>query len=44
MNIFTGKQQTEKEMQRIQQLMNGSQITEKERKRYAERLKARSEK
>ena len=39
-NIYTGKDQSEKEMHRIQKLMTGSQLTEKERKRYLERLNA----
>jgi hypothetical protein len=38
-NIYVGAQQSEKEMQRLQKLMTGKELTEREKKRLDAKLK-----
>ena len=38
-NIYVGAQQSEKEMQRLQKLMTGKGLTEREKKRLDAKLK-----
>ena len=39
MNMYVGSQMSEKELQRIQKLMSGGQITPQEKKRIMQKIK-----